>query len=82
MLAQQIVNLRKRAGMSQKQLARAIEISPSAVGMYEQGRREPAIHIMIRMSNLFGVSLDYLVTGQESPYRRCPYANRDGEGIA
>lgn len=33
--------LRKRSGMSQKELAEKIGISRSAVGMYEAGEREP-----------------------------------------
>lgn len=65
MLATQIMLLRKKAGMSQLQLAQKLNVSPSAVGMYEQGRRMPAIDILIQMAALFGVSLDYLITGSE-----------------
>ena len=66
MLANKIMNLRKQAGMSQLQLARKLNVSPSAIGMYEQGRRMPTIDILIQMATLFGVSLDYLVTGTET----------------
>lgn len=66
MLANQIVKLRKKAGMSQLQLAQKLHVGPSAVGMYEQGRRIPAIDVLIQMATLFGVSLDYLVTGTET----------------
>lgn len=65
MLATRIMILRKKAGMSQLQLAQKLNVSPSAVGMYEQGRRTPYIDILIQMASLFGVSLDYLVTGSE-----------------
>ena len=63
MLANQIIFLRKQAGMSQLQLARKLNVGTSAIGMYEQGRRTPAIEILIRMAELFEVSLDYLITG-------------------
>ena len=66
MLANQIMILRKASGMSQSQLAQKLNIGSSAVGMYEQGRRTPAIDILIRMATLFDVSLDYLVTGRET----------------
>ena len=33
--------LRSSAGLTQKELANKLEISPSAVGMYEHGRRKP-----------------------------------------
>lgn len=66
MLAKQIMILRKASGMSQSQLAKKLNVGPSAVGMYEQGRRTPSIDILIRMAILFEVSLDYLVTGTET----------------
>ena len=66
MLANQIMILRKASGMSQSQLAEKLNIGPSAVGMYEQGRRTPAVDILVEMANLFGVSLDYLVTGRKT----------------
>ena len=65
MLSKQIVRLRKKKGMSQSQLAKALGISPSTVGMYEQGRRIPELNVLIKIANLFGVSLDYLITGRE-----------------
>ena len=68
MLANQIIVLRKKAGMSQLQLANKLNIGPSAIGMYEQGRRTPSVDLLIDMANLFDVSLDYLITGMESPH--------------
>ena len=70
MLSNQIMILRKAAGMSQSQLAKKLNIGPSAVGMYEQGRRTPAVDILIKMANLFEVSLDYLITGKEATSER------------
>ena len=66
MLANQIIFLRKKARMSQLQLAEKLNVGPSAVGMYEQGRREPAIDTLVQMAKLFGVSLDYLIIGAET----------------
>lgn len=64
MLGQRISLLRRQAGMSQAALAARLGISPSAVGMYEQGRREPSVELLIRLSELFGVTADYLLTGR------------------
>ena len=63
MLGPRIAALRRTAGFTQSQLADRLGISPSAVGMYEQGRREPAGELLISMARLFGVSTDYLLTG-------------------
>lgn len=64
MLGARIAVLRKSAGLSQAQLAQKLQISASAVGMYEQGRREPSAEILAALSRIFGVSIDYLVTGE------------------
>ena len=64
MIGKQIEDLRRRKGWSQAELARRLKISPSTVGMYEQGRREPSIGILVDMSEEFGVTIDYLVTGK------------------
>ena len=66
MLAKQIKILRIKAGMSQSQLAEKLSVSPSAVGMYEQGRRVPSVDLLILLARLFNVSLDYLIIGTEA----------------
>ncbi len=63
MLGKRIALLRQRARLSQRELAAALQVSPSAVGMYEQGRRVPAAELLVAMAALFGVSTDYLLTG-------------------
>ena len=63
MLGNRIALLRRKANLSQRELAEALEVSPSAVGMYEQGRRVPAAELLVAMAALFGVSTDYLLTG-------------------
>ena len=65
MMYRRIIILRKQAHMSQLQLAEALCVSASTIGMYEQGRRSPGLDVLIRMSRVFGVSLDYLITGTE-----------------
>ena len=64
MLKKQIESLRIKKGWSQAELARRLHLSPSTVGMYEQGRREPPIDILVAMSEEFGVTIDYLVTNR------------------
>lgn len=65
MIGTQIALLRKGKGMSQAQLAEAMHISPSTIGMYEQGRRKPDLDMVIAMALLFHTSVDYLCTGKE-----------------
>ena len=51
--------------MNQLQLAEKLHLSASTIGMYEQGRRTPNVDILVQMSRIFNVSLDYLITGSE-----------------
>ena len=69
MLGTRIASLRQCFGMSQAELAERLHISASAVGMYEQGRREPSVDTLIAISQEFGVSLDYLLSGQPKSVR-------------
>lgn len=64
MLGARIAALRRAQGWSQLELARQLQVSPSAVGMYEQGRREPAAEVLVQMARVFGVTVDYLLTGE------------------
>lgn len=66
MLGTRIAMLRKNQGMSQQELAERLGLSASAVGMYEQGRREPPCQILVALAKLFGVSTDFLLTGDLS----------------
>ncbi len=63
MLGARIAALRRAAGWNQSELADRLQISPSAVGMYEQGRREPSADTLVALARALGVSVDYLLTG-------------------
>ena len=76
MIGARIAALRKKAGWSQADLARQLQCSASAVGMYEQGRREPSADLLVRLARLFDVSTDYLLTGAV-PERRDQQALAD-----
>ena len=63
MLGSRIAALRRKAGMSQAALSKRLCVTPSTVGMYEQGRRAPSYDTLIMLSKEFDVSVDYLLTG-------------------
>ena len=70
MLEHRLVQLRKNAGLNQAQVARLLHTSTSAQGMYEQGRRTPSLELLVAISQLYDVSLDYLITGAEFVSRK------------
>ncbi|MGN0470673.1 MAG: helix-turn-helix domain-containing protein [Acutalibacteraceae bacterium] len=69
-IATKIKELRKRAGMTQSELASKLGISPSAVGMYEQGRREPDSETMLKLCSIFDTTSDFLLGKSDKPDRR------------
>lgn len=78
MLGARIAALRHTRRWSQQELAKKLGVSASAVGMYEQGRREPDCETLVALARLFGVSTDYLLTGRthaaDLPQLRAAYA--------
>ncbi len=64
MLGLRIAALRRQRGLSQNQLAQKLNISPSAMGMYEQGRREPSGETLVALARELQVSTDFLLTGR------------------
>ena len=64
MFGARLAALRRAAHLSQQALAQAVLVSPSAIGMYEQGKREPSLDRLVALAQVFGVSTDYLLTGQ------------------
>lgn len=56
-----IRRLRKRKDLLQRDLARLLNVSQNAISLYEKGKREPGIENLIKLCDIFDVSLDYLV---------------------
>lgn len=65
-MGQRIAFLRKEKNMSQSETAKYLNISTSALSMYETGNREPNNELLSKLADFFGVSTDYLL-GRESP---------------
>lgn len=62
-VASNIRFLRQLKGLSQEQLADELEVTRSRIGGYEEGRNEPPIDLLIRLSEFFHVAIDALVRG-------------------
>lgn len=50
---------RKKAGMTQVQIAQELNISQNAYSQYERGLREPPFFLIWEFSSMFGVSIEY-----------------------
>ena len=60
-LGEKIIALRKRMNWSQEELAEKLDISRQSVSKWEVGATIPDLDKILKMSDIFGVSTDYLL---------------------
>jgi len=67
-----IRDCREDRDITQQQLADFLHCDQSLYSKYERGERDVPLHVMIRLADLYGTSIDYLVgrTDEPMPYRR------------
>ena len=69
-LADKIIDLRKKNGWSQEELADRLEVSRQSVSKWEGALSVPDMNKILKLSEVFGVSTDYLLKDEiESPER-------------
>ncbi len=72
--------LREARGWTQLQVATHIRVSKAMISAYETASKAPSIDVLIRLSHLYGVSVDYLVH-VDSP-KNLDVSGLDDESIA
>jgi len=60
-LADKIINLRKKMGWSQEDLAEKMNVSRQSISKWESAKSIPDLNKILLLSQIFGVSTDYLV---------------------
>lgn len=60
-LAEKIIDLRKKAGWSQEELAEKLAVTRQSVSKWEGAQSIPDMDKVVQMSRLFGVTTDYLL---------------------
>lgn len=71
-LADKIIEERKKLGLSQEELAEKLSVSRQAVSKWESAQSIPDLQKIILMSELFSVSTDYLLKDEIEPERQRP----------
>lgn len=57
--------IRKEKNLNQLKVAMDLNISREALSHYENGKRQPSLEMLRKLSQYFNVSIDYLVNGEE-----------------
>ena len=60
-LPERLKELRTKYGLSQREVAKQLDISPSIVSGYETGERTPSLEVLLSISYLYRCSTDYLL---------------------
>jgi len=60
-IADKLIRLRKKSGMTQEELAEKMDVSRQAVSKWESGQTVPDLGKIVQLSELFGVTTDYLL---------------------
>ena len=64
-LGNRIRFLREKLGLTQLQVSNSVLVSSQAVSKWERGENAPDLSLLPDLAKLFGVSIDYLLTGEE-----------------
>jgi len=62
-IANNLKFLRQLKGLSQEQMADELEVTRARIGGYEEGRNEPPIDLLIKLSEYFHIAIDALIKG-------------------
>ena len=63
-----IADLRKEKHLTQTALALKLNVTQNMISFYESEKNAPSNETLIKMSKIFGVSVDYIIGNSEVPY--------------
>ena len=79
-LAEKIINERKKNGWSQEDLAEKVSVSWQAISKRESAQATPDLSKVILLAELFGVSTDYLLKDEIEPEDAAPTETVESNG--
>jgi len=81
-IADRLIELRKKNGLSQEELADKLSISRQAISKWERGESLPDTENLIALSKLYSVSLDDLVANEKIEGKSVTVVGRKSDGNA
>lgn len=66
LIGDRVKDLRTSRKISQKELAQMLHVTPAAVCNMELNSRQPSLSMLLKLSNVFHVSVDYLLGNEPS----------------
>lgn len=73
MFSETVKELRLKHRMTQDELAARVNLTQNSVSAWERRGAVPPMEILTKLSKIFNVSIDYLLTGKKSNARECTF---------
>ena len=80
-IGERISELRKEAGVSQAELASALDVSRQAVSKWETDQSSPDAMNLIKLADILDTDIEYLTTGRRNYSRRPPVVIKTTETV-
>ena len=78
-LAEKIINLRKKNGWSQEELAEKLGVTRQSISKYEGAQSIPDLDKILKLSEIFGVTTDYLIKDELEEEEYAPSQMQENE---
>ena len=78
-LAEKIINLRKKNGWSQEELAEKLGVTRQSISKYEGAQSIPDLDKILKLSEIFGVTTDYLIKDELEEEEYAPSLMQENE---
>lgn len=78
-LADKIINLRKKNGWSQEELAEKLGVTRQSISKYESAQSIPDLDKILKLSEIFGVTTDYLIKDELEEEEYVPSQMQENE---
>ena len=69
--------IRTKKGLTQAQVSELLDCSTTVYSRYETGDRQPSIEVLISLSQIFNVSIDYIVSNPWSENNNATNNNKN-----
>ena len=70
--ASNIINLRTAAGLTQAELGAKLNYSDKTISKWERGEAIPDAYVLTQLAEIFGVTVDYLLSSHNKWHAHCP----------
>ena len=65
---------RKNLNITVEELSQNVDVKPRTIGGYERGEREPSFDYLRKLSSIYHLNLNWLLTGEGTMYGETPSA--------